>query len=152
MTSLCKSDALWTRWSPPLNRRKLHPKHRFKRSRQKSGLPSKTNTGFILQCSYCGLLVCNMWRRFTLQFKEKWGGLILLNHCLCSKMQPCFDSQEGKHLDSTWTEENFIVQLQSSAACRQTCYQQTVAHSLLLCYALNKNREVYPLTPYGTVL
>lgn len=94
-------------------------------------LPFKTNMEMNLHCSYCGLLVCNIWRGFTLQFKEKGraAGRPYLTNIFVVKIQLCLGSQEreGKHLDSTMTEENLAMQLHSSTAHRQ---MQIHYHSL----------------------
>lgn len=120
MTSSCKLDALLTRWSPPLNRRKLHPKHQFRYPRQKSDLPSKTNMELNLHCSYCGLLVCNIWRGFMIQRWGNWEWWHLLNQHLRCKIEPCLGRQVrgGKHLDARGTTES-VMQLHSSTAHEQ---------------------------------
>lgn len=95
VTSSCKTGALLTRSSPLLNRRKLHPKHQFRCSRQESGLPSKTNMELDLHCSYWGLLVCNIWGGSTLGFKEKGGGWPLINQSLWQNPALPWHTREG---------------------------------------------------------
>lgn len=78
VTSSCKTGALLTGSSPLLNRRKLHLKHQFTCSRQKSGLLSKTNTELELHCSYLGFISLQYLRKIYFRIQGE-GGWVALN-------------------------------------------------------------------------
>lgn len=100
VTSSCKTGALLTGPSPPLNRRKLHPKHQFTCSRQESGLPSKTNMELELHCTYSGFTSLQYLSRIYFRIEGEGGGWPLINQSLWQNPAcPWHTSEGGKALE-----------------------------------------------------